>query len=71
MVAYFLNNFDHNITCFLSPHSSFSMCVKHSVIISKVQNESILFLKLIHNFHKITTKVYYNTDNEKIENFNV
>jgi hypothetical protein len=28
----------------------FFVCDKHSVIISKVHNESILFLKLIHNF---------------------
>ncbi len=59
------------MTYFLSPHFSFSMCDKHNVIISKVHNESILFLKLIHNFNKIFTKVYCNMDNEKIENFNV
>jgi hypothetical protein len=52
---------------FLSPHFSFSMCDKHSVIISKVHNESILFLKLIHNFNKIFTKVYYNMGNEKMK----
>jgi hypothetical protein len=28
----------------------FFLCDKHSVIISKVHNESIIFLKLIHNF---------------------
>jgi hypothetical protein len=43
-------NFDIIITFFLSPHSSFFVRDKHSVIISEVHNESILFLKLIHNF---------------------
>jgi hypothetical protein len=41
----FLNfNSDIIVTYFLNPQFSFSMCDKHSVIISKVHNESILFL---------------------------
>jgi hypothetical protein len=43
---------------------------KHSFIISKVHNETIVFFKFIHKF-KILTKVYCNMDNEKFENFNV
>jgi hypothetical protein len=43
---YFFNYYEF----FLSPHFSFLMCDKHNVIISKVHNESILFLKLIHTF---------------------
>ncbi len=43
-------NFDITMTYFLSPHFSFSICDNHNVIISKVHNESIFFLKLIHNF---------------------
>jgi hypothetical protein len=47
----FLNfNSDITMTYFLSPQFSFYVCDKHSVIISKVHNESIFFLKLIHNF---------------------
>ncbi len=46
----FYFNFDITMTYFVNPKFSFSMCDKHSVIISKVHNESILFLKLIHNF---------------------
>jgi hypothetical protein len=38
------------IVYFLCPRFSFFVCDKHSVIISKVRHESILFLKLIHNF---------------------
>ncbi len=46
----FLNfNFDITMTYFLNPHFSFSVCDKHSVIISKVHNESISFLKLMKN----------------------
>jgi hypothetical protein len=47
---FFIFYFDITMTYFLSPHFSFSMCDKDNVIISKVHNESILFLKLIHNF---------------------
>ncbi len=43
-------DFDITMTYFLSPHFPFSMCDKHSVIISKVHNESIFFLKFIDNF---------------------
>jgi len=50
MVAYFNFNFDITMTYFLNPQFSFFVCDKHNVIISKVHNESILFLKLIHNF---------------------
>jgi hypothetical protein len=38
---FFNFNFDITMTYFLSPHFSFSMCDKHSVIISKAHNESI------------------------------
>jgi hypothetical protein len=41
----FIFNFDITMTYFLNPHFSFSMCDKHSVVISKTHNESILFLK--------------------------
>jgi hypothetical protein len=47
---FFNLNFDITMTYFLRAHFSFFVCDKHSVIISKVYNESILFLKLIHNF---------------------
>jgi hypothetical protein len=47
---FFIFYFDITMTYFLSPQFSFFVCDKHSVIISKVHNESILFLKLIHNF---------------------
>jgi hypothetical protein len=43
-------NFDIIITFFLNPHFSFSVCDKYSVIISKVHNESIRFLKLTDAF---------------------
>jgi hypothetical protein len=46
----FILFFDITMTFFFSPHFSFFVCDEHSVIISKVHNESILFLKLIHNF---------------------
>jgi hypothetical protein len=46
----FFIKFDITMTYFLSPQFSFFMCDKHNVIISKVHNESILFLKLIDNF---------------------
>jgi hypothetical protein len=42
---FFNFNFDITMTYFLSPHFSFLVCDKHSVIISKVHNESILFFK--------------------------
>jgi len=42
--------FDITMTYFLNSHFSFLMCDKQSVMISKVHNESILFLKLYHNF---------------------
>jgi hypothetical protein len=42
-------NFDITITYFWI-HIFHFLCDKHSVIISKVHNESILFLKLIHKF---------------------
>jgi hypothetical protein len=45
------NYFDITKTHFkVNSHFSVSLCDKHNVIISKVHNESILFLKLIHNF---------------------
>jgi hypothetical protein len=47
-ILFFL--FFHYYDIFLSPRFSFSMCDKHNVSISKVHNESIIFLKLIHNF---------------------
>jgi hypothetical protein len=43
---FFNFNFDITMTYFLSPHFSFSMCDKHSVINSKVHNESILEYKV-------------------------
>ncbi len=46
----FIFIFDITMTYFLSPHFSFFVCDKHNVIISKVHNESILFLKFINNF---------------------
>ncbi len=46
----FYFNFDITITYFLNPHLSFFMCDKHNIINSKVHNESIFLLKLIHNF---------------------
>jgi hypothetical protein len=45
-----LFNFDITMTYFLNPHFSFSVCDKHSVIISKVHNESIRSLKLMGAF---------------------
>jgi hypothetical protein len=53
MVAYLYFNFYITMTYFVSPQFSFFMCDKHSVIISKVHNESILFLKLSIIFNKI------------------
>jgi hypothetical protein len=50
MVAYFLVFILILLWHFLNPHFSFCVCDKHSVIISNVHNESILFLKLIYNF---------------------
>jgi hypothetical protein len=47
---FFNFNFYITMTYFLSPHFSFFLCHKHSVIILKAHNESILFLKLVHNF---------------------
>jgi hypothetical protein len=38
------------IMTFFLAHIFHFLCAKHSVIISKLHNESILFLKLIHNF---------------------
>jgi len=43
---FFNFNFDITMTYFLSPHFSFSMCDKHSVINSKVHNKSILEYKV-------------------------
>jgi hypothetical protein len=43
---FFNFNFDITMTYFLSPHFSFFVCDKHSVIISKVHNESIFFLEI-------------------------
>jgi len=39
---FFNFNFDIIMTYFLSPHFSFSMFDKHSVIVSKIHNESII-----------------------------
>jgi hypothetical protein len=47
---FFNFNFDITMTYFLKPQFSFFVCDKHNVIISKVHNESMFFLKLIHNF---------------------
>ncbi len=59
------------MTYFLNPHFLFSMCDKHSVIISKVHNESIFLKNSSIIFNKILTQVYCNMDNEKTENCNV
>jgi len=52
-------------------HKFHFLCDKHIVIISKIHNESIFLKNSFTIFNKILTKVYYNMDNEKIENFNV
>jgi hypothetical protein len=43
--------FDTTLTYFLSLHFSFFLCDKHSVVISKVHYESIIFLKFIQTFY--------------------
>jgi hypothetical protein len=43
--------FDTILMYFLSPHFSFSMCDIHSVVISKVHYESIIFLEFIQFFY--------------------
>jgi hypothetical protein len=47
------------------------MCDKHSVIISKLHNESIFLKNSSTIFNKIFIQLYCDMDNEKIENFNV
>jgi hypothetical protein len=59
--------FDITMTSFLNPHFPFFMCDKHSVIISKVHNESILFLNSSINFNKIFTKIYCNIDMKEMK----
>jgi hypothetical protein len=44
-MIYFLKfYFDITLTCFLSPHFSFFLCDKFSVVISKVHYKSIIFI---------------------------
>jgi hypothetical protein len=48
---FFIFYFDTILMYFLSPHFSFSICDKHSVVISKVHYESISFLEFIQIFY--------------------
>jgi hypothetical protein len=58
-------NFHLNITMtyFSSPHFSFYLHDKHSVIISKLNYEFIFFLKFIHILNMILSQIYYNMNN--------
>jgi hypothetical protein len=55
---------------FLSPHLSFSLSAKCSVVISKVHYESIIFLEFIQNMYDDSLKVYDNLNNLKFDNVN-
>jgi hypothetical protein len=65
---FFIFYFDIILTLFLSPHFSFSLWDKCSVIISKVHYKSIMFLEFIQNFMMILIKVYEKMNNLKIDN---
>jgi hypothetical protein len=55
---FFNFNFDITMTYFLSPHFSFFVCDKHSVIISKVHNESNFFIET-HPWFSIIFSINY------------
>jgi hypothetical protein len=54
MVYYFI----FILTYFLNPHFAFFWCDKHSVVISNVHYEFIIFLEFIQKNYDDTHKVY-------------
>jgi hypothetical protein len=50
-VLFFNFYFDTTLTYFLSPHFSFSLCDKCSVVISKLHYKFIIFLEFIQFFY--------------------
>jgi hypothetical protein len=48
---------------FLSPHFSFFLCDRCSVVVSKVNYKSIIFLEFIQFFYDDPIKVYDNMNN--------
>jgi hypothetical protein len=66
-MLYFFEKNWHYFDIFLSPHFSFFLCDKYSVVISKVHYESISFLEFI---QKNYDDSHYNMNHYKIDNAN-